>query len=219
MAKIKGVCKNYDECDLAAGKEVQEAEKTAFVCTECGKPLYPVKESPGPDGPGWKKRAIVAAVTIMASGGVYFGLFHEKEHKSTDGNGGDTTAIDSAAIIKNKEVSDTAEVKVDSLETKTAGLKESVNKEESVMKEKKNDDPQSKGMLDLGYAVYEGDKSAGKPHGNGSMEFKSRHLIPGAKADCVASPGEKVIGAFRNGEVNFATWYRNDGNQVVVKHK
>lgn len=47
MAIIKGICKNFGECDLADSKEIQEVDKTNFVCEECGKPLYPVDGGPG----------------------------------------------------------------------------------------------------------------------------------------------------------------------------
>lgn len=45
MAKIKGICRNVDGCDLAAEKIVQEREKTEFFCEECGKPLYPIDDN------------------------------------------------------------------------------------------------------------------------------------------------------------------------------
>ena len=75
--------------------------------------------------------------------------------------------------------------------------------------------------LDLGYATYEPMEGAsgikdGKPNGNGIMRFKSRQTIPGT-VDCVAEPGEWVNGMWRDGKVNVGTWYRNDGNQVIVK--
>lgn len=72
--------------------------------------------------------------------------------------------------------------------------------------------------VDLGYATFEGDIKNGKPHGNGTMSFKSRHLVPGTK-DNYAEAGEQVIGAFRDGEINMGTLYQKNGNRVVVKHK
>lgn len=74
------------------------------------------------------------------------------------------------------------------------------------------------GTIDLGYASYQGDVKNGKPHGNGTMLFKSRQLIPGTK-DNYAEKGEQVIGAFRDGEINMGTLYQKNGNRVVVKHK
>lgn len=72
--------------------------------------------------------------------------------------------------------------------------------------------------INLGYASYQGDTKNGKPHGNGTLMFKSRHLIPGTK-DNYAEAGEQVIGAFRDGEINMGTLYQKNGNRVVVKHK
>lgn len=72
--------------------------------------------------------------------------------------------------------------------------------------------------INLGYASYQGDTKNGKPHGNGTLMFKSRHLIPGTK-DNYAEAGEQVIGAFRDGEINMGTLYQKNGNPVVVKHK
>lgn len=47
MAKKKGVCHNYDDCELAEMRAVQEVDEFEFRCTECGKELTPVD---GDDG-------------------------------------------------------------------------------------------------------------------------------------------------------------------------
>lgn len=79
MALIKGICKNFGECDLADNKEVQEVDKTNFVCEECGKPLYPV-EGGGGHGPGnppkpiWKIIGIAAAILVVLAG-IGFGAY------------------------------------------------------------------------------------------------------------------------------------------------
>ncbi len=70
--------------------------------------------------------------------------------------------------------------------------------------------------LTLSYGTYEGDLQSGQPHGNGIMYFKQRQVIPGT-VDCEASAGERVIGTWRDGKINMGTWYRSDGNQVIVK--
>lgn len=42
----KGICKNIGKpCSLALSKEVQEADSSNFVCSECGKQLFPVSDS------------------------------------------------------------------------------------------------------------------------------------------------------------------------------
>ncbi len=80
MAKLKGICKNIDGCDLAADKVEQEAEKSNFVCSECGKPLTQVGKvvggGKGPNGGGPNKMLliiIVAVVLIGGGAGAWFG--------------------------------------------------------------------------------------------------------------------------------------------------
>ena len=80
MALVKGICKNFGECDLADNKEVQEVEKTNFVCEECGKPLHPVDGGTkttgngGGKGPNKKLFGIIggaAAALAVIGGGIY----------------------------------------------------------------------------------------------------------------------------------------------------
>lgn len=73
--------------------------------------------------------------------------------------------------------------------------------------------------IDLGFATYEGDLKNGKPEGNGTMTFKTRHVIPGSKGDIVAEPGEYAVGTWRNGEVNLVTLHQNNGNKPIITHK
>ena len=84
MAKKKGVCHNYDDCELAEMRAVQEVDEFEFRCTECGKELTPVD---GDDGdPNKKKRlkmiaiASCAAVAVGAAGaGIWFALLGDEE--------------------------------------------------------------------------------------------------------------------------------------------
>ncbi len=70
--------------------------------------------------------------------------------------------------------------------------------------------------IDLGYAIYTGKICNGQPHGNGTLKFRSPHLIPGT-LESTAAAGETVIGRFHEGKVNLGTWYRNDGTHSLVK--
>lgn len=70
MAKVKGICKNYGECGLADSKEIQEVEKTNFVCEECGKTLYeqnsPIKKAKTSKLP---LLLLIAAGLVLLGGG------------------------------------------------------------------------------------------------------------------------------------------------------
>ena len=84
MAKKKGVCHNYDDCELAEMRAVQEVDEFEFRCTECGKELTPVDSDDG--DPNKKKRlkmiaiALCAAVAVGAAGaGIWFALPGDEE--------------------------------------------------------------------------------------------------------------------------------------------
>lgn len=87
MAKKKGVCHNYDNCDLAENKVVQEVDEFNFVCEECGKELTEIKG--GGNGPklNWKPIAIIAAGVAVACGGG-FGIW-----KAFSGSGAEETPV------------------------------------------------------------------------------------------------------------------------------
>lgn len=81
------------------------------------------------------------------------------------------------------------------------------------------DNPKPGNEIDLGYATYKGDLQNGKPHGNGTMTFKKRTVVPGAKDNIEAQSGEYAHGAWRNGEVNLVTLHQKNGNTVTIMHK
>ena len=124
-----------------------------------------------------------------------------------------------APAVEEKPVEDS--LTVEPAETDTVSTVE-IEQPKPVVEQPKDKPAQPKASkLDLGYATYEPMEGAsgikdGKPHGNGIMRFKSRQTIPGT-VDCVAEPGEWVNGMWRDGKVTAGTWYRNDGNQVIVK--
>lgn len=88
MALVKGICKNFGECDLADNKEIQEAEKSNFVCEECGKPLHAIdgggrKNGGGGKGPNGKLIALIAGAVaaVGAIGGGIYALTGNKKAK------------------------------------------------------------------------------------------------------------------------------------------
>lgn len=80
MALVKGICKNYGECDLADNKEIQEVDKTNFVCEECGKPLHPLEGGKNGSiktttGPNKVLIGIISAIAICLLVGAGIGAY------------------------------------------------------------------------------------------------------------------------------------------------
>lgn len=80
MALVKGICKNYGECDLADNKEIQEVDKTNFVCEECGKPLHPLEGGKNGSiktttGPNKALIGIISAIAICLLAGAGIGAY------------------------------------------------------------------------------------------------------------------------------------------------
>lgn len=203
MALVKGICKNFGECDLADNKEVQEVEKTNFVCEECGKPLHPLESAKASKGKGFNKKNAyiigggVAAAVIIAGGIFAF-------------SGGNNEAPEPVPVVTGTEP-EPIEVDSESVKVEPEPIKV---EPEPVVK------PQDPGITpkttpkNPSWGKYEGARDAsGLPHGNGILRITRSTTINGE----TAQPGERIEGVFRNGYLNMGTWYKNDGNVVVVK--
>ena len=95
MAKVKGICKNFDNCTLADKGEVQEVESTEFRCAECEKELYPIdrtdtikgKNTNGGEPNGGKKLPVIIGIVVVVIGliaGGYFLLGGNKTKKQAE---------------------------------------------------------------------------------------------------------------------------------------
>lgn len=91
MAKKKGLCHNYDGCDLAENHVVQEIDETNFICEECGKELFPEEgDSNGTTKTGPSKGvklAILAGAVVVAAGagfGIWKGISGSDEETSQE---------------------------------------------------------------------------------------------------------------------------------------
>lgn len=207
MAKVTGICTNKDSgCTLAESREIQEVEKTNPVCKECGHKLKLVekKNKKGKGSSKGKLIGIAAVAAVLIGGGIYLGVSGDKSKAPVE---------EPVPPVTSGSEKEDASTTVDSGTGTT--VKTNTGNEAPETKEgtKKTED---KWKLD--YATYEGDRNAdGKAHGNGTMYFTKKHVIPGTK-DCEAEAGEKVIGTFRDGKINMGTWYRKDGNEIVIKY-
>ena len=214
MAKIKGVCHNYEGCDMASEKVVQEVEKSNFVCQECGKPLYPVKQPPQP---WWKKhqRELTLGVGVLIIGGgitggiLAFGGDKEEPAKEQT-QPVDTTKVDT--IETPPQVPEPGGVS----DGKSGGVRDgkSGGGRDGKSGGGRDASPTSK---NLGYGKYEGAMNDnGQPHGTGTIYYTTRHQVVPSK-DIYAESGDYVTGSFRDGKLMSGQLHRKDGNQEFVQ--
>ncbi len=198
----KGKCKQAGVCSMYDKVQIITDDDAEFVCCECGEELEPYKEEeikdPG-DGDGKKKKLmaiIAAAVLVLGGGGAAIAL-----------SGGDEEpAAEPKAPV---ETVDTP--KVDSV-----AVADSVKEKEDEGEKPKNPQPTppQPAAKNPSWGRYDGARNAeGLPHGNGVLNITRSTTINGESAQ----PGEHIDGVFRNGYVNMGTWYKKDGNVVVVK--
>lgn len=215
MAKIKGVCHNYEGCDMASEKVVQEVEKSNFVCQECGKPLYPVKQPPQP---WWKKHQrelTLGAGVLIIGGGITGGILAfsgdkeepAKEPAKVDTTQVDTTKVDSPVVVQPPVVDPPVEGPQGGVKQPGGG---------GGVKQPVSGDPAPSTSKNLGYGKYEGAMKNGQPHGTGIIYYTTRHQVVPSK-DIYAESGDYVTGSFRDGKLVSGQLHRKDGNQEFVQ--
>lgn len=194
-----GICLN-DGCSKCKSKEVQEIPaRKELVCAECGKPL---RECPPPkSGPNMKVIGAAIAAVVLIGGGVAAFL---------SGGGDEQPAEEVKAPV---EVVDSPKVDSTAVEAPVeATPAPEAKKAEPKQAEPKQ--PSQPAVKNPSWGKYEGARDGnGLPHGNGVLRITRSTTINGEQAQ----PGERIEGVFRNGYVNMGTWYKNDGNAVVVK--
>ena len=224
MAKIQGVCHNYDGCDKAAGKIVQEAEKSNFACEECGKPLYPIKKGPKPTGNG-KRIAILIAIfggAALVIGGIVYGIVFgvQKSRENAEAERIEIARQDSIRAAEAAEQARLDSIKALEEAAEAARLAEeaaaaaeqarldSIKAAEEAAKAVKK---VSKGSLD--YGKWSGAWKNGQPNGTGTMTYTKEHLIDSRDPKKrVAQPGDYIIGEFSNGRLVQGKWFDASNN-------
>lgn len=224
MAKIQGVCHNYDGCDKAAGKIVQEAEKSNFVCEECGKPLYPIKKGPKPTGNG-KRIAILIAIfggaALVIGGivyGIVFGVQKSRENAELElieaarqdsiraAEAAEAARLDSIKALE--EAAEAARLAEEAAAAAEQARLDSIKAAEEAAKSVKK---VSKGSLD--YGKWSGAWKNGQPNGTGTMTYTKEHLIDSRDPKKrVAQPGDYIIGEFSNGRLVQGKWFDASNN-------
>ena len=221
MAKIKGVCHNYEGCDMASEKVVQEVEKSNFVCQECGKPLYPVKQPPQP---WWKKHQrelTLGAGVLIISGGITGGILAfggDKEEPAKEPATVQTDQVDTTKVDTVAQPDGGGGVKQPD---GGGGVKQpdgggGVNQPGGGGVKQPGGSPAPSTSKNLGYGKYEGAMKNGQPHGTGIIYYTTRHQVVPSK-DIYAESGDYVTGSFRDGMLMSGQLHRKDGNQEFVQ--
>ena len=230
MAKIKGVCHNYDGCDKAAEKIVQEAEKSNFVCEECGKPLYPIKKGPKPAGDGKRIATLIAIFggAALVIGGIVYGIVFgvQKSRENAEAERIEIARQDSIRAAEAAEQARLASIKALEEAAEAARLAEeaaaaaeqarldSIKAAEEAAKRGKDGSKgpkESKGSLD--YGKWSGAWKNGQPNGTGTMTYTKEHLIDSRDPKKrVAQPGDYIIGEYSNGRLVQGKWYDASNN-------
>ena len=223
MAKIKGVCHKYDNCDMAAYKVGQEVEKTKFVCEECGKPLYPVEDKGGIKNPNQKRLitliGLIVGVIIVIAGiacGIIFGV-KSSRNKAEQRR---IAAIEQARMdsIAKVEADSLAAVKLAEeqaaeaarLEAEAAAAAEAARMAEE---QAKNEKKQAVATGSIDYGKWSGAWKNGKPNGTGTMRYTKEHLIDSRDPQKrTAVKGDYIIGEFANGKLVQGVWYDSANN-------
>ena len=247
MALVKGICKNFGECDMADNKEIQEVEKSNFVCEECGKPLHPVE--------GTTKKLIPiiggAVVALAAIGGGIYALTGsssgEKEppqpqvtmalnHTERTLKVGESDTL--TATLTPSNVLATVLFQTDQ-EQKAVEVSNGIVTAKAVGEAKvqvqaiAGSAPQlivsyeRKGktlsveadtvLVATGRAACVENLKNGKPHGHGTITYNTRRKVVSWR-DEVANPGDKFEGDFRDGVINGLGYLKTrDGNVVAIQ--
>ena len=219
MAKIKGVCHNYEGCDMASEKVVQEVEKSNFVCQECGKPLYPVKQPPQP---WWKKHQrelTLGAGVLIIGGGITGGILAfggDKEEPAKEPAKVDTMQVDTTKVdtVPQPNPGPIGDPKPTGTEHGGGGVNQPAG--DDGVKQPVSVDPAPSTSKNLGYGKYEGAMKNGQPHGRGIIYYNTRHQVVPSK-DIYAESGDYVTGSFRDGMLMSGQLHRKDGNQEFVQ--
>lgn len=237
------------KCSKALNRELQTVEATNFVCEECGKDLKEKsKKTPtGPNVK--LIAIIVCAVLLIVGGVIAALNMQEEPPvvpptpvpavfvNNTETTVTVTYEIDNVEYSAN--IPSKGECKIEPIEEKTAQIYTQIKPEEKNFLINGNNNYTATTLRDGEvYTItmepetvieptqeatepytYEGATQDGKPHGNGTMTFNTKYVVPGSKGNIVAQPGEYAQGKWVNGEVNLVTLYQKDGNRVIITHK
>ncbi len=207
-----GKCKNFGPCGMANSQRQQVItdDEAEFVCAECGTELEKVElcgtDPGGKNRPGRVKIVVAIGVLVLIGLGLVYWLNGGEASETAE----ERQAIGAADTLREEEVcteeagvaagegeyEDPTAVTLDSADIKTLN---------------------GVGSVALSYGVYKGEVREGRPHGIGTLYYRSARLI--SKYDeheRRAEPGDYIVGEFSRGELVQGKWFDKAKKQKGV---
>lgn len=213
MAKKTGICMNLD-CDNYK-KEIEVEPGGEFECPLCHQPLKEGKgrkESGGNAKLNKNKVILIAGLVVIAiAAGIFLWMNNKAPHP--------TPIVSQPQEVDSVKADPLKVVPVEVDTTVAAASPEEIDKPKKEPKEQESTTHKiqnGKGTADLGYGIYTGDLKNGKPHGYGTITYKTSHKIVPSK-DFIAKPGDTFEGDFRDGKISGLGYWKHDGNETAVK--
>lgn len=217
MAKDKGVCRNIDGCSKAISREVQEAEKSNFVCEECKKDLKPVGGGPGPSSgsTGGKSKVLYYGIGLLVTIAVVVLFFVFKPTAEDNIMGGS----DYVEIPQSGGAANVVEVVETDPQPGTPAAEEEVPATvvQPATTTTTTTTTAPSNTLSFAYGKYTGDIKNGKADGQGKMVYSTRTLI--SKYDRkqrYAEPGQYIIGTWYNNLLDNGQLFAPNGDMLEV---
>lgn len=224
-----GVCTNRNKdgegqkCPKCECGEVQKVRAgDDFVCNECKEPLRQVPEPK--QGMNMKLIVGIAVAVIVVAGGIGAWIFTESKSDLKE-NIPEQTIMDSLANVTDTvTVTQIPPATEDTImETNEDSILETVENTPPSVDEniQTTDDNNTDGIINLGYAIYDGPKKNGKPHGiGGKLTFKAKHSIDLKKMPAEyleIQAGEYIENTkFENGRLKQGELHRKDGSRKWI---
>lgn len=218
MALKKGVCKNFDNCDLADKQEIQEVESTEFKCSECGKDLHEIATTTKPKG-GSKKIVVIAAILVVIIGAACAYLLVGNEPQMQIEPKSEPQTEQQNEEPQNKPQTEQQVTEVNSTdEFEDIGCITEEEMKELEAEFKNNQQAETQYDYDFGWAKYNGPMKGGKPHGpTGTLKITRRYSIDlkdGLGSTLDVYPGETIENTkFENGRLRSGELHRLDGTR------
>lgn len=160
----------------------------------------------------WIRAVQYAAVIVLAGAAVMFTRECQRGGKKTEPIKIDTLTHQPATAPVNTQTESVITVEPNPVAANTHGT----NTHATVTTHDDSVTPTppapQKGTIDLGYGVWNGEMRQGKPHGLGTMTYKTERRVDSRDpAETYAAAGDKMEGEFRNGHWEYGTLYNKAG--------